>query len=534
MSTSSADPESPSSGAAVVYDPDRTHGPSSRSRDDVTVLQVPSFLSADAAWHPADDDGPARATSTLETEVKRLQSALDTAAQNHRVRRAGRRQHAATGMAVASVMIAAAAGAYVFVNWPPADEWEAAELSPGASPLLPGTATGGEAGLQALPQPALPTMQAAQPENRPAEKPMEVAALDLPPDMPARPATTALGSAPVRPKPPETTTPETKQPETAAPGPEYPERAVIMAGVMAVAPSGPAPLPATPPPLLPPALAPPPSAAPALVPPSLVPPSLVPPSLVPPSLVPAALPEPPAAASSPFGTHESFAMAPREPAPSVRYEPLPDLFAVKHTQPQTGRLLPGPSFRTSFQFADSSTRYLTSAELQRLSADRLRLARNEIFARKGRFFKDEALRAYFSQFAWYQPRAWDVPLSPVEVANVGLIQSVADAAAPRTRSVGEPVPAETEPETRVADPRRQYLTPADLHSFSTDQLALVRNEIFARKGRYFKDPALRAYFEQFPWYQPYSWDVPLTPVERANVDTIQSVEQARTGHLPPT
>jgi hypothetical protein len=227
-------------------------------------------------------------------------------------------------------------------------------------------------------------------------------------------------------------------------------------------------------------------------------------------------------------------MAPREPVPPARSEPPPA--AIKRTPPQAGR----PAARGSFQFADSSVRHLTSAELQMLSANRLRIARNEIFARKGRFFKDEALRAYFSQFAWYQPRAWDVPLSPVEVANVNLIQSTEDGAlatAAPTRSIGEPVQAEMEPGTRAAafpDTQRQYLTSADLQDLSTDQLVLVRNEIFARKGRYFKDPSLRAYFERFPWYQPYAWDVPLSPVERANVDTIQSVEQARAGRVPPT
>jgi len=75
-------------------------------------------------------------------------------------------------------------------------------------------------------------------------------------------------------------------------------------------------------------------------------------------------------------------------------------------------------------FADSNSRYLAREELQGLSADQLALARNELFARKGRHFKDDALRAYFSQFSWYQPRAWEVPLSPVEDANVQLIQSL--------------------------------------------------------------------------------------------------------------
>jgi hypothetical protein len=160
------------------------------------------------------------------------------------------------------------------------------------------------------------------------------------------------------------------------------------------------------------------------------------------------------------------------------------------------------------------------------------VARNEIFARKGWFFKDDELRTYFSQFAWYQPRGRGVPLGAVEKANVDLIQSIENAAAvPTTRSAAAAAPAQSQEAQTVSapafpDPRRHYLTAEQLQGLSTERLVILRNGIFARKGRYFKDPGLRTYFEQFPWYQPYSWDVQLTPVERANVDLIQSVEQA--------
>ena len=77
-----------------------------------------------------------------------------------------------------------------------------------------------------------------------------------------------------------------------------------------------------------------------------------------------------------------------------------------------------------FIFADSDRRRLTVGELRGLSSEQLRIARNEIFARKGRYFKDEALRAHFSQFSWYQPDRPDVTLNEVEQANVRLIQSM--------------------------------------------------------------------------------------------------------------
>lgn len=75
-----------------------------------------------------------------------------------------------------------------------------------------------------------------------------------------------------------------------------------------------------------------------------------------------------------------------------------------------------------FILPDSASRRLSWNDLSGFNAAQLRVARNEIYARRGRFMKDAQLRAYFSQFSWYQPFTWDVQLSAVEKANVALIQ----------------------------------------------------------------------------------------------------------------
>lgn len=77
-----------------------------------------------------------------------------------------------------------------------------------------------------------------------------------------------------------------------------------------------------------------------------------------------------------------------------------------------------------FIFPDSDRRILTRKEIEQLPLSVRRYARNEIFARKGRFFQDTALRAYFSRFAWYRPDRWDVDLNAIEEANIKLIQSL--------------------------------------------------------------------------------------------------------------
>ncbi len=51
----------------------------------------------------------------------------------------------------------------------------------------------------------------------------------------------------------------------------------------------------------------------------------------------------------------------------------------------------------------SDYEYVEQEQLKRLSKEELRIARNEIFARHGRIFHDNALRAYFESKSWYYP-----------------------------------------------------------------------------------------------------------------------------------
>jgi TIR domain/YARHG domain len=76
---------------------------------------------------------------------------------------------------------------------------------------------------------------------------------------------------------------------------------------------------------------------------------------------------------------------------------------------------------------------------------------------------------------------------------------------------------------RYPQASQRQLTDADL---SADELRLMRNEIFARKGYIFNDAGLRAYFSAQPWYRPVSRDdVRLSAVEQFNVAKIRAFEQ---------
>ncbi len=85
---------------------------------------------------------------------------------------------------------------------------------------------------------------------------------------------------------------------------------------------------------------------------------------------------------------------------------------------------------STYILPDSNSRKLTRADLQGLSKEKLRLARNEIFARHGMIFGVPDLDAYFGEKSWYKPTySYDdfydkVEMSAIEEANVALINQV--------------------------------------------------------------------------------------------------------------
>ena len=81
-------------------------------------------------------------------------------------------------------------------------------------------------------------------------------------------------------------------------------------------------------------------------------------------------------------------------------------------------------------FPNSSSVLLTDAEVSGISKDQLRIGRNEILARHGRRFNDQALQQYFDGKSWYNgtisPDEFDANLdsrlNDVERANIEIIK----------------------------------------------------------------------------------------------------------------
>ena len=120
------------------------------------------------------------------------------------------------------------------------------------------------------------------------------------------------------------------------------------------------------------------------------------------------------------------------PAPTATPTPIPTPTPVPTEAPEVDFLSPAPvPAYGSFILLDSSSRYLTEADLEGLTWEQLTLARNEIFARHGRLFTKPELIAYFEAQPWYRGA---IPasaftsdmLSSIERANIDLISRMED------------------------------------------------------------------------------------------------------------
>lgn len=181
-----------------------------------------------------------------------------------------------------------------------------------------------------------------------------------------------------------------------------------------------------------------------------------------------------------------------------------DTITLAMTRQQGRRLAPG--MMHLFQATP-----LTDQLLDGVAIADLRLLRNEVYARHGRIFQTAWLADMFRNFPWYQPRAdfKESELSPVERANIALITS-------REQRLHDELGTRT-------------LQVSDLRGLAPDDARRLRNEIYARHGRRFRDPRLQRYFASFPWYHPTDAfrENQLNDIERKNVTLISYYEEGR-------
>jgi hypothetical protein len=152
---------------------------------------------------------------------------------------------------------------------------------------------------------------------------------------------------------------------------------------------------------------------------------------------------------------------------------------------------------------------ITEAMLRGLSLHELRLLRNEIYARHGRVFKTLWLQQYFGGQVWYDPSEdfKDEEVTGTDKANVETI-----------------VAYENKLHNQLST---KPITNALLNGLFVEDVRKMRDEIYARHGKVFKNEWTQKYFASFDWYKPDPkfTDASLTLVEKKNLTTIAAYEK---------
>ena len=152
---------------------------------------------------------------------------------------------------------------------------------------------------------------------------------------------------------------------------------------------------------------------------------------------------------------------------------------------------------------------ITEQMLRGLSLHELRLLRNEVYARHGRMFRAEWLQQYFFFQPWYAPdeNFKDEELSGNDKLNVETIVKYEN-------QIHQEL--STKPVTRSL-----------LEGLFLEDASQMRQEIYARRGKVFKEPWLQKYFSSFAWYKadPNFTEAQLTELEKRNIATIAAYEK---------
>ena len=155
---------------------------------------------------------------------------------------------------------------------------------------------------------------------------------------------------------------------------------------------------------------------------------------------------------------------------------------------------------------------LTEDKFAGLSILELRILREEFYARRGKKFDAPGIRDYFAWRDWYKPARNQklVKLNATEQKNVDLLAAYE---AKLREKLGT-----------------DLVTDETLGALFAEDLRVLRNEIYARHGRVFKDKQLQKYFETQAWYKPNVdfKDDQLNEVEIKNLAKIREAEESAT------
>lgn len=199
----------------------------------------------------------------------------------------------------------------------------------------------------------------------------------------------------------------------------------------------------------------------------------------------------------------------------------------------------------------SDTSLITEVDLSNLNETELKYAYEEIFARHGKIFNDENYVRYFNSKDWYTPNPSynERDLTDLEMENRDYISEYINEhfeSTTEVTTVAQSVNSNSDNNTVIVvhdepyyyehywgdntfiipDSSIRKLSASELSGFSSDTLALIRNEIYARNGYIFQKEKYKNYFGSKLWYTPNpnfneSW---LNETEKYNIQLIKSME----------
>lgn len=214
-------------------------------------------------------------------------------------------------------------------------------------------------------------------------------------------------------------------------------------------------------------------------------------------------------------------------------------------------------------------RLLTPEDLKGRTLREFSLLRNTIFARVGNRFRKTWLDEHFRAQPWYKPadKTRIDLLSAIDKKNVELIVQAQEALskADLERSRDQLLALDDrskhqEQELRLLsarlgkwsgdegtkDPQRtpledpklldKVLKLSNLREMSRRDLRILRNMIYARRGRAFKSPLVDSYFGRMDWYDPVQEfkSSMLTATDRKNIRIVKSLEHSLGGPIRDT
>lgn len=79
----------------------------------------------------------------------------------------------------------------------------------------------------------------------------------------------------------------------------------------------------------------------------------------------------------------------------------------------------------------------------------------------------------------------------------------------------------------IKDGSTRLLKQSEMNKYTSDDLLLARNEIYARHGQTFAEDRLQTYFNNKTWYKPNKTGIILSAIEQSNIDLIEQAEAVK-------